>query len=149
MYKKRRYAYKTKRPTDRIIQAGTATVPAASQVIGYVFEATDPCTATKFKLDCGLLSSTSAGQAYALVYVPHGYNVNNIVYPSVPPANMYEPSQNVLISGVLTNNGTEDQKYCRYGRKMRPGDRIALIFRNSSGQNPEEIGFELNFTTVH
>ena len=145
----RRKSYrKPKRPTNRVIQAGNVVLAAGLQGVGYLFTAKDPCTATKFRLDTGLTAGVSGPFPYALVYVPAGYNINNITYPSVPPANMYEPAMQVLLSGVLTDNATEDHKSTRYSRRMASGDRIALIYLNASAQ-PHTVSFELNFTTVH
>ena len=145
---RRRSYRKPKRPTNRVIQAGNVVLAAGAQGVGYLFTATDPCTATKFRLDTGLTAGVSGPMAYALVYVPSGYSINNLTYPTVPPANMYEPAMQVLVSGVLTDNATEDHKSSRYGRRMASGDRVALIYLNATGQN-HTASFELNFTTVH
>ena len=147
-----RRRYKTKRPVNRVIQAATTAVPPNSNAVGYLFTCLDPCTSTRFALDTGLRPPSSSSinpVAYALVYVPDGYNVNNITYPTVAGTNMYEPSMNVLISGILTDDTTEDHKFCRYSRKMNTGDRIALIYYNSDTTNTVDCSFELNFTTVH
>ena len=70
---------RAKRPTDRVIRAGQAPVTSSTGT-AYLWTATTPCTVTNFKLDIG---EESANQywpvAYALVYVPEGYNVNNDV----------------------------------------------------------------------
>ena len=57
---------------------------------------------TNFKLDIG---EESADQywpvAYALVYVPEGYNVNNLTFPAVTD-DMYNPTKMVIISVYAT-----------------------------------------------
>ena len=143
----RRSAPRRKKPTNRVIQAGNFEVVASNQLSGYVFTATDPCTATNFKLDIGQFAGLLP-LPYALIFIPDGYEANLITYPTVPPANFYEPSQDVLISGVITSLTTEDNKVSRYSRKMNTGDRIALLVKNIQTTDIT-CAFELNFTTVH
>ena len=147
-YSSRPQTPRRKRPTNRVIQAGNFSVAVSNQLTGYVFTATDPCTATNFKLDIGQFSGPQP-VPYALVFIPDGYTANYVTYPSVPPVNFYEPSQNVLISGVLTSTGHEDEKFSRYSRKMATGDQIALLVRNLSLTTEIVCAFELSFTTVH
>ena len=59
--------------------------------------------------------------------VPEGYNANTITYPALT-ADLYNPTDLVLISGVLTDGTVEDHKSNFIGRKMKAGDRLALIF---------------------
>ena len=151
MYRRRRYtrARKAKRPTDRVIRAGTTgPITPGTQADAYVFEADTPCTTVNFKLDCGA-NTNSATLAYALVYVPEGYNINTINYPAVTD-DLYNPTKNVLISGILTDQEMQDHKYSRIGRKMATGDRIALIFYNwNTISVSHQASFELSFTTMY
>ena len=148
-YRRRRIFKRSSRPTERIVRAGsTGQISTGNQVSAYVYTATDPNTATRFKLDTGFSASTAGGPVvYALVYVPEGYNINNIVYPAVTD-DIYNPTKNVLLSGVLTDNAIEDHKSTSYSRKMAVGDRIALIYYNASSSQVD-ASFELSFTTVH
>ena len=92
---------RAKRPTDRVIRAGQAPVTSSTGT-AYLWTATTPCTVTNFKLDIG---EESADQywpvAYALVYVPEGYNVNSLTFPAVTD-DMYNPTKMVIISGYAT-----------------------------------------------
>ena len=45
---------------------------------------------------------------------------------------LYNPTMDVLISGVLTDRATEDQKSNYIGRKLKAGDRLCLIVSNTS-----------------
>ena len=76
-------------------------------------------TVTNFKLDIG---EESADQywpvAYALVYVPEGYNVNNLTFPAVTD-DMYNPTKMVIISGVCNSAGNEDHKSSRYQENVQ------------------------------
>ena len=60
---------------------------------------------------------------------------------------MYNPTMNVLISGVITDPVTEDHKFNMVGRKMKPGDRLALIFYNAGGIG-SDVTFEINFSIL-
>ena len=140
---------RAKRPTDRVIRAGQAPVTNTTGT-AYLWTATTPCTVTNFKLDIG---EESANQywpvAYALVYVPEGYNVNSLTFPAVAD-DMYNPTKMVIISGVCNSSGTEDHKSSRYSRKCSVGDRIALILITTrpSASGTQPTNFELSFTVV-
>ena len=149
-YRRRRiYTRAPRRPTERIIRASTVNVPQQTTAIGYLYTANEPQTVTNFKLDTGITTSTAGPVAYVLVHIPEGYNANNINYPA-DTADLYNPTNNVLISGVLTDNTVEDHKFSRYSRKLKTGDRIALLYYNPLGSGGAiPVSFELNFTAVH
>jgi len=148
-YRSRPYRRRS-RPTDRVIQAQTTTASPVTTVVAYNYLADEPVTATNFRLDIGT-SANSAPIAYALVVVPDGYNANTLTYPTSAPTNFYEPVQNVLISGVISinNNGLEDHKSSRYSRKLKEGDRIALLIYNAYASAAQPVAWEMSFTTVH
>ena len=52
----------------------------------------------------------------------------------------------VLMSGVLTENSTEDHKYNSIGRKLKAGDRICLIVKGM--ENNSAVMFELSFSRI-
>ena len=69
---------------------------------------------------------------YALVVVREGYNANPLNYPAITD-DLYNPTMDVLISGILTDNAVEDSKYNAIGRKLKKGDRICLIVTVPAG----------------
>ena len=143
----RRYrAPRARRPTDRVIRAASTLVSGSTTTTGYVWTCEQPCTITNFKLDTGS-DTGSLAIAYAWVYVPEGYNANAITYPSLA-SDMYNPTKNVIISGVLNGTSTEDHKSSRYSRKCVAGDRLALLFYDSSPSGTSTVSFELSFTVV-
>ena len=144
----RRPIRKSKRPSNRIIRAGNTVVTSGVTTTGYLYSAVDPQTAMSIKLDIGMTYEEAGDPliAYCLVVVREGYNANGIIYPALTD-DMYNPTQDVLISGVLTDATSEDHKYARVGRKLKPGDRLALLFYSPAG-NPT-CTFEINFTTLH
>ncbi len=136
-----------KRPYDRMVRAGGWELTSGGTTgVGYTYTAVLPQTAFNFRLD---ITDTIANEsvAYALVYIPEGYDANQIVYPAFN-TNMYNPTTNVIISGVLAATdrmGDDDEKFQRIGRKMQTGDRIALLVYSTQ---PAQGSFELNFTIV-
>ena len=148
MYRRRKYAARArrpKRPSDRIIRAASGPVTATATSRTFVYTATVPQTALNIKLDVG--ATTDEVLVYALVYLPEGYDYNPIVWPAITD-DIYNPTKNVLISGVLTDNSVEDHKTNRIGRKLATGDRIALLVRNTSASATAQFSFELSFTAL-
>ena len=148
----RRPIRKTSRPTNKIIRASNATLPARTTSTGYLYTATEPLTVMGIKLDTGAVANidTAAGVtiAYCLVHVREGYNVDNITYPALAD-DMYNPTNDVILSGVITDSTAEDHKYARIGRKMKPGDRLALLYFLEAATGTATVSFEINFTTLH
>ena len=85
---------------------------------------------------------------YALVVVREGYNANPLNYPAITD-DLYNPTMDVLISGILTDGGIEDHKSNAIGRKLKKGDRICLIVYAPAvtTANPT-VFFEMNFTVL-
>ena len=145
----RRFISKPKRNTERVIRAGFSNIAAGTQQVAYTWTATDACTVKSIRLDAGATAITATPDtnvAYVLVRVPEGYNANTITYPALV-ADLYNPTDLVLISGVLTDGTVEDHKTNFIGRKMKAGDRLALIFY-SGGAASVTISFEINFSVL-
>ena len=51
------------------------------------------------------------------------------------------------MSGVLTENSTEDHKYNSIGRKLKAGDRICLIVKGMEN-NSASVTFEMSFSVL-
>ena len=65
--------------------------------------------------------------AFALVYVPEGTNPSNIQFGAGnQPASLYEPNQNVIMSGIIDSNQTYSFK-TRLARNLNAGDTVALV----------------------
>jgi len=146
--KTRRYARKS-RPSDRKIRAATTTLTSAGTTYtGYLYTADVPQTARGIRLDCGMRQDGGGAGivAYALVVVREGYNTNDINFPAIND-DLYNPTQDVLISGVLTEGSVEDHKFNMIGRKLRQGDRIALVLRGT--MDTMSVGWELSFTALY
>ena len=142
--------YMTKRNAERHIRGGATGMPAVSQTVAYTYTATEACTVKSIKLDLGITGGVEDGTdntvAYVLVRIPEGYTANNITYPALTD-DMYNPTDQVLISGVLTDAAVEDHKSNMIGRKLKAGDQIALILKNTV-THTVTIAFELNFSVL-
>ena len=142
----RRYVSRPKRNAERVVRAGSSAIPASSQVVAYTYTATDACVVKSIKLDTGVTVGTPSGVPYVMVHVREGYNANTIVYPAIT-TDLYNPTADVLISGILTDGAVEDHKYNMIGRKLKSGDRIALIYYSTAGVEVS-VQFELNFSVL-
>ena len=124
-------------------------VPYGTQAVAYTYTATQACTVKSIKLDTGVVqydvSDNGNAVIYALVVVREGYNANSIVWPAIT-TDLYNPTMDVLISGVLTDGGVEDHKYNAIGRKLKTGDRLCLLYYAAlnNGSNAS-VTFEMNF----
>ena len=110
----------------------------ATQSAVFTYTATKACVAKNIKLDIGAKEDLSGTIQcpYVLVVVREGYNPNLINYPALTD-DLYNPTMDVLISGVLTDKATEDQKSNYIGRKLKAGDRLCLIVYNTG---PSSVG---------
>ena len=119
-----------KRPSQRVNYVAEATIPQNSGNTIYVYGATSAGTITSIEMD--IASSGTSGNAdltYAIVYVPDGYNANAITDYS-GSTTFYEPEETVLAAGIAS---TQDffKVRTKMSRRMREGDRIAVVLRNN------------------
>ena len=127
-------------------------VPYGTQAVAYTYTATQACTVKSIKLDTGVVqydvSDNGNAVIYALVVVREGYNANSIVWPAIT-ADLYNPTMDVLISGVLTDGGVEDHKYNAIGRKLKTGDRLCLLYYAALNNGMHaSVTFEMNFSVL-
>ena len=144
-----RYVARAKRNSERVVRAGQTAVATGTQGAAYTYTATQPCTVRSIKLDLGMITA-AAGDAnvpYVLVVVREGYNVNQINYPAITD-DLYNPTMDVLISGVLTDNTVEDHKFNSIGRKLKTGDRICLVLAAFGSAGQTIVTFEMSFSVL-
>ncbi len=135
-----------KRNADRKLPCGVSNVAANDQQVAYTYTATQACVVKSIKLDIGCTGTADVAMPYALVVVREGYDANLLNYPSVT-GDLYNPTMDVLISGVLTDNRAEDHKSNAIGRKLKTGDRLALCIKNSTSSALVCV-FEMPFTVL-
>ena len=146
----RRAVYaRRKRNSERIIRSGAATIGVASQSAVYTYTATKACVAKNIKLDIGATedAATTVACPYVLVVVREGYNPNLINYPALTD-DMYNPTMDVLISGVLTDSKSEDHKSNFIGRKLKKGDRLCLIVLSAAASASVNVVFECSMSIL-
>ena len=139
-----------KRNVDRKLPGGESNVPGGTQQVAYTYTATAACTVKSIKLDIGMRKTTESSCVviYALVHVREGYDANALVYPAIS-GDMYNPTMDVLISGVLTDTTVEDRKANMIGRKLKTGDRLALcIYNYAAGATSADVAFEMPFSVL-
>lgn len=76
----------------------------------------------------GLLSDENQYFAWALVFVPQGYQVQRLFFPTEGSAvSMYDANQFVLGSGVVDFNAGPARIRCPVSKSLNSGDDIVLI----------------------
>ena len=144
-----RYVPRIKRNAERHIRSGSITMADSNLTYtGYVYTAGTAQTIKSIKLDIGGWQTTgynSNGAAYAIVVCREGYQANSLQWPALT-TDMYNPTMDVLISGVLTDGTVEDHKWNKIGRRLKTGDRLCLIIYNTTASTAIVCAFELSFS---
>lgn len=87
---------------------------------------------------------------FVLVYVPQGQSIQNINRgTSTAPVSLYEPNQNVIMSGYITPNGNQYQTFrTRLARNLNSGDSIQIgicCAGPTDTVSDQSIGISLNY----
>ena len=148
-YNGRYRVVRPKRNAERHVRAGVSTIGSGTQQTAYTYTASQACVVKSIKLDFGITSGSVGTTAcpYAVVVVREGFNANNLNYPALTN-DLYNPTMDVLISGVLTDPAVEDHKTNMIGRKLKAGDRICLIVFCGGDSTTVNIAFEMNFSVL-
>ena len=147
-YNVRRYFRRAKRNAERHVRGGQSNVVGGTQQIAYTYEATQACVIRSIKLDIGVrIGDSQTTVPYILGVVREGNTVNNLIYPAVN-VDMYNPTMDVLISGVLTSDGVEDHKSNYIGRKLKKGDQLFLLVRNFNASGNNDVCFQVSFSVM-
>jgi hypothetical protein len=93
---------------------------------------------------------------WALVYVPQGFPQTALKLTSATggdtPISIFEPNQNVMMSGWLNDLGSHDPVTfrSRLARNLDSGDMIALLIANPlSAETSVGIAYSLNYTICY
>ena len=117
-----RYVPRIKRNAERHIRGGRMDLPdGAVTYTGYVYTAGSAQTVKSIKLDIGQNTTSTTpqnGAVYAIVVVREGYQANALQWPALT-TDLYNPTMDVLVSGVLTDPAVEDHKWNAIGRKLK------------------------------
>lgn len=87
---------------------------------------------------------------FALVYVPQGTSVQTLTIGTPDgPASLYEPNQNVILSGILLGDGqTLITTKSRLARNLNSGDSIELVIR-TVGPQVNKIMLMVNYAICY
>ncbi len=123
-------------------QTNVTLIPAA--------EITGMRKAKNFELR--IINNAQSAVGFALVYVPENTEIKNLTYgTSDASTSLYEPSQNVIMSGFLSygSSYTNAQVFkTRLARNLNEGDTIALCvkpFSSLDGGDATQIAVTLNY----
>jgi len=92
--------------------------------------------------------------AFALVYVPEGQEASSLTLSvSGTPASLYEPNQNVIMSGILPPSATNTIHYrTRLARNLNSGDTIQIVLKGiANAAEAADFGFyaQLNYAIAY
>lgn len=74
---------------------------------------------------------TNAGLPFiwALVYVPQGTSAQPLQTPGAQAGSLYEPNQNVIMSGFARSAAPQETYRSRLARNLNSGDAIVFIYK--------------------
>lgn len=101
----------------------------------------------------GAVSSEHVPIAFALVYVPQGTTPSVIAFGTesqgvISTTSLYEPNQNVILSGMIMPGDTSRTFYSRLARNLNSGDAIGLCIRspiNGGATAKSQVVCSLNY----
>ena len=91
-------------------------------------------------------SDDTSPVAYAIVYVPEGYQVNPVRLPAGGNAvELYEPNQFVISSGILDFSGGPLRIRSPLSRNLNSGDSIHLVLATYQGVDATTVLSEITY----
>lgn len=102
------------------------------------------------------LTPLSVPFIWAIIYVPEGQNPSRDFGNDSGGGTLYEPNQNVIMSGTGVTSQSSYRKVSRLARNLNSGDRIYLIFRlfntlniSSDAQYNFTLGTSINYAICY
>nr|DAW44368.1 MAG TPA: hypothetical protein [Circoviridae sp.] len=97
-----------------------------------------------------ILYAGTAPLMFVLIYVPQGQDVKAITRGTYQaPASLYEPNQNVIMSGYIVPNNSQAQTFrTRLARNLNSGDSIQIAIACAGANDSvtdSAIGISLNY----
>ena len=87
---------------------------------------------------------------WALVYIPQGQNPSTLNFGQAPNSvSLYEPAQNVIMSGTVYVNSAQQTWRTRLARNLNSGDCIAFIFKQLIGVPQEHANDYVMFVQAN
>jgi hypothetical protein len=169
MVRRFRRPYRRSRPVKSVrysnetscVQAPAFTLAAGATANTTIISAVSAQGTRKTKnytlrLQSNLLPASAV--IWAIIYVPQGFPNNAIQLhksapDSDPPASLFEPNQNVIMSGYLPTGNEGSVTYrSRLARNLESGDRLVIAFYNphaSDGLDNLQLGFTFNYVIAY
>ena len=150
-YKSKRVSY---RNNERVIRATSISTGTAGGTIAQVLYTGDvACTIRGLSIK--LLPRTTNAPLpddrimWAVVLVNEGYEPNTL--HSTIGVDLYNPTRNVLTSGVWSGQNNWTYGRAKYSRKLMKGDRIMLLVKNidPSNETVEGSTYHCQFTVSY
>lgn len=133
---------------------GAVVIPQLSMALIAPIQAQGMRKVKNFTLT--ILTSSSVPIIWALVYLPDGQNLSNLNIGAAPNAvSLYEPNQNIIISGLVKGDSAQQTFRTRLARNLNSGDSIGLVFKQvipySVGTPPGTYSFyaSLNYAIAY
>lgn len=150
-----KYSNETYNFTDALTvnSPSTKTVAWSTVISAIDQQGVRKCKNFELTLTGGPFYSTTSDQPteavplfWALVYVPQGTQPSEINIGSYEaPASLYEPNQNVIMSGVWPGDLTAPYvKRTRLARNLNSGDSIAFVVAVPSFKSDDSIKYDKN-----
>ena len=134
-YRSKKVSY---RNNERVIRATSISTGTAGGTIAQVLYTGDvACTVRGFSIKL-MPRTTNAPSpddriSWAVVLVNEGYDPNNL--NSNIGVDLYNPTRNVLTSGIWSGQNNWTGGRAKYSRKLMKGDRLMLLVRNIDPSN--------------
>lgn len=138
-YRRRRYALSRPVKTAKYSNETFATsfIPINNTVFNVVLSPSTTAGGTRKCKNFTLNMYTTIPGFWALVYVPEGTNPGTLNWstptdesvPVVSAASLYEPNQNVIMSGITRNTSESYRFKTRLARNLNSGDAVFFLFK--------------------
>lgn len=158
MARKYKKAYGSRRPLKTVKYSNETsnitssfTLTAGSQINAPLISESSIQGVRKAKnFSLKILYAGTAPLMFVLVYVPQGQDVKAITRGTYQaPASLYEPNQNVIMSGYIVPNNSQAQTFrTRLARNLNSGDSIQIAIccaGASDSVTDSNIGISLNY----
>lgn len=141
----------TKYSNETFIYNKSATFTAGVTTALYFIPSTNIMGTRKCKnFTLTLCCFPNAPFLFALVYVPEGTSPSNLNSSNEHPVSMYEPNQNVIMSGLFGGPYSATNRFkSRLARNLNSGDSIALLIASlATTETAQPVTAILNYAVA-
>lgn len=102
--------------------------------------------AKNFTLDLVCTAEDVQPITFALVYVPEGQGEPSLTTTGEDSTTLYEPNQNVIISGIISSDGQKNRFTTKLARNLNAGDNIGICFMAPPNANGVVVNALLTYS---